>query len=284
MFFRRVAWITGLWLTVVALFARPLGAEPHRLNSNTILFITGAFVSHHCWDDWRVYFEAQGYKTAAPPWPHKDAEAWELRARHPDRDIAAIRLADLVDYYAKVAGEMPEKPILIGHSLGGLVTQLLLQRDAAAAGVAIDSAAPQGVVSFEFSALRSTWKPLGYFTSVSTSHLLTFPQWQYAFTNGLALDVQKSSYERLVIPESKRVLRDSLTAAARVDFRRAHVPLLFIAGEKDHIIPASLNRKNFKRYKNEDSIVGFKEFPGRTHFVLGQDGWKEVADYILAWL
>jgi alpha-beta hydrolase superfamily lysophospholipase len=111
---------------------------------------------------------------------------------------------------------------------------------------------------------------------------LSFERFQYAFANTLPLDEQRQGYDRYIVPESRRVPRESLTA--RVDFRKAHAPLLLIAGGSDNIIPASLNHLNYRRYAVSPSITDFKEFSGRTHFIIAQKGWEEVAAYILAWL
>ena len=102
--------------------------------------------------------------------------------------------------------------------------------------------------------------------------------------NTLPLDQQRAAYERYVVPESRRVPRQSLTSAAHVDFKKPHAPLLITAGEEDHIIPASLNRTNYERYRVGDSVTEFKPFAGRDHFVIGEPGWQEVADFILSWV
>jgi pimeloyl-ACP methyl ester carboxylesterase len=253
--------------------------------TKTVIFITGAFVTHHGWDPWIAYFNSKGYNCIAPPWPYKDASADILRKRQPDdTDLAGLRLSDLLDHYIDIVKKLPEKPIAIGHSLGGLITQLLLNRDLVAAAVAIHSVAPQGVISFEPSFIRSIWKPLGLFTSIKKTHLMSLKEWQYAFTNGMAPEEQKKSYEENTIPESKQVLRDTLTSAAKVDFTKPHAPLLFIDGTADNIVPASLNYSNFMKYQNGNSITDYKEFEGKNHFVLGLPSWKDEADYILAWI
>lgn len=254
------------------------------INSKTVLFVTGNFVSHHGWDDWKTYFEKQGYTTLAPAWPFKDAPAAELRQRHPDGNIASLRLTQVVDYFAGIIKSLPEQPIIIGHSMGGLITQLLLNRGLGVAAIAIHSVPPQGVLTGKFSFYKATWGPLGFFTSAKKTFLMSFPQWQYAFTNGMTLAEQQEAYDANVIPESKLISRDGLTSAAKIDFKKAHAPLLFVAGEKDNIMPASLNYSNYKRYKNTESITDFKEFKDRNHFVLGQPTWKENADYILNWI
>lgn len=252
--------------------------------SKTIVFITGAFVGANCWDEWKTYFEDKGYKTMAPPWPHKDSSPEELRNRQPDAGIASIRLAGLTSYFENIIKQLPEKPILIGHSIGGLITQILMQRNIAAAGVAIHSVPPLGVFTFKWSFFKASWGPLGFFTSTKKSFLMSFKQWQYAFTNTMTCDEQTEAYYNFAVPESKLLVRDGLTKAAKVDFKKPHDPLLIVSGSKDNFIPASLNYSNYKKYKNNNSITGYKEFPGRNHFVLGQPTWKEDAGYIADWI
>lgn len=255
------------------------------LKTRDVVFITGAFVTHHGWDQWRTYFEEQGYKTVAPAWPYKDLPAEVLRDRQPyDTDLADLTLAELVDHYLDIVQSRGEKPIVIGHSLGGLIAQIIVNRGQAAAGVAIHPVPPLGIIPYEFSFLRAGWKSLGLFTSLRKTYLMSFEDWQYAFVNGMPLPEQQKAYIENVIPESKRVVRGGLTSAAKVDWNKPHAPLLIISGDQDNIIPASLNLRNFKRYPQSGSVVEYKEFAGRNHFVLGQPTWKEEADYIISWL
>jgi len=254
------------------------------INSKTVVFVTGAFVSHHGWDEWKKYFEGKGYKTLAPSHPNKDAPPATLRHRQPDAAIASNRLAAIIDHYADIIKSLPEKPIIIGHSLGGLITQILVNRDLAAAGIAIHSVPPLGVFPYEFSFLKAGWRALGFFTSVKKSYLMSFKTWQYAFTNGMTLEEQQKAYDASTIPESKLAARDGLTKAAAVDFKKPHVPLLIISGSKDNIIPASLNLRNFKAYKTPGSVTEYKEFEGKNHYVVNLPTWKESADYILRWI
>lgn len=255
------------------------------MKTKTVLFVTGAFVTHHCWDQWKVYFEDRGYTTVAPAWPFKDGTAAELRARQPnDVDLARLTLAELVDHYADIAKNLPEKPIIVGHSLGGLITQILLNRDLAAAAVAIHSVPPQGIIPYEFSFLKSTWGALGLFTSLDETYLMPFETWQYAFVNEMPLEEQQKAYDEFTAPESKRVARGGLTSAAAVDFDKPHAPLLLTSGSLDNIIPAHLNNRNFERYKKNGSVVEYKEFPGRNHHLLAQAGWEADADYVLNWI
>lgn len=191
----------------------------------------------------------------------------------------------MVDHYAAIVKSFPEKPIIIGHSLGGLITQILVNRDLAAAGIAIHPVPPLGVFPYEFSFLKAGWKSLGLFTSLKKTYLMSFKDWQYAFVNGMPLEEQLKAYEENTIPESKTVARGGLTSAAKVDFKKKHAPLLITSGSEDNIIPAHLNQRNYKKYaKDNNSILDYKEFSGRNHFVVGQSTWKEDADYILQWL
>jgi pimeloyl-ACP methyl ester carboxylesterase len=252
------------------------------MRSQTIVFIHGMYMNPLCWEGWVDTFSARGYTCLAPAWPGRDQPVELLCQNHPDPQLGQLTLSNVLDHYTGVIKKLDEKPVIIGHSMGALAVQLLLQKDLAAAGVAIDSAPPMGVITTKWSFLKSNWPHITPFASQSSPIEMTFERFQYTFVNGLPLVEQRAAYDRYVVPESRRVPRESLTA--RVDFKKPHAPLLLIAGSADHIIPASLNRSNYARYKKSPSVTGFKEFPGRTHFTIGQNGWEEVAGYILAWL
>jgi alpha-beta hydrolase superfamily lysophospholipase len=113
---------------------------------------------------------------------------------------------------------------------------------------------------------------------------MTPKRFSYTFVHTMSPEDQKKAFDRYVIPESRRVPRETLTRTARVDFKAPHAPLLLIAGSEDHIIPPVLNRTNFRRYSDGASVTSFKEFPGRTHFIIGQENWEEVAQFVYDWL
>ena len=249
-----------------------------------LVFIAGAGVTANCWDDWRAFFEDAGYTCHVPAWPHKDAPAAALRSQHPHSPIAQNGLPEVLKVYTDFIAQLPAKPIVIGHSYGGLIVQLLLQQEAVAAGVAIESAPPRGVVVLSWSLFRAVLPMLGLFSSLQTTFLPTFAQWQYAIANGLPLADQQWSYENLAAPESKKLVRQALSRHARVDFRRPHAPLLFLAGGADRIMPAALNRANYRRYRHAASITDYHELPGRSHALLGQPTWHEDAAFVLGWL
>lgn len=168
--------------------------------------------------------------------------------------------------------------------MGGLLAQLLVQENLAQAAVAIHSLQPQGVMTFKFSFYKAGWGPLGFFTATKKSYLMSFPEWQYAFSNGMDYDTQKKGYYEFLVPESKLVVRDAISKVAKIDFSRPHVPLLFVAGGADNFIPASLNFSNFKKYRHTLSVTTYKEFDDANHFVLGQPDWQKTAVYIFNWL
>ena len=251
----------------------------------TVIFITGAFVSHACWDEWVDYFESKGFNAIAPAWPYKDGTAKALRDRQPnDTNLATLTLTELINHYATIAKNLSEKPIIIGHSLGGLITQILVNRNLAAFGVAIHPVPPMGIIPYEFKFLRSTWKVLGLFSSLKKTYLMSFKDFQRAFVNGMPYEVQKTTYEKLAIPESKTAARGGLTSAAAVDFNKQHVPLLITSGSEDNLIPPHLINRNYEKYKKNDSVLEYREVDGRNHNILGQPTWKQDADYILSWL
>lgn len=252
--------------------------------AKSVVFITGTFISHTCWDEWIAYFEQQGYQCLAPAWPHKALPSEELRNRPAHDAIAFNTLSSLTDHFASILAALPEKPILIGHSLGGLVVQLLLQRGLGAAGVAIHSFPPQGVCSYRFSFLKVMWETMMVFTSGRETYLMSFRKWKYTIANRLTCDEQKELYYKYVIPESKKIIRDTFKCSTQIDFKLPHAPLLFTSGTSDQLIPASLNYCNFKSYASGHSQTDYAEFKGHTHLVFGHAAWNKEADFILHWL
>jgi len=252
------------------------------MKTKTIGSIHGMYMNSLCWEHWVAHFQAKGYRYLAPDWPGRDQPIETLRRKHPDPSLGQLTLSRVVEHYTNIIKSLDEKPIIIGHSMGGLVVQLLLQKELATAAIAIDSAPPMGVFTTKWSFLKSNWGHITPFVAQSSPIAMTFERFQYTFVNDYSLAEQQAAYDRYVVPESRRVPRESLTAS--VDFKKPHAPLLLIAGSADHIIPASLNKCNQAKYKSSTSVTDFKEFAGRTHFIIGQKNWEEVANYIHAWL
>ncbi|WP_235831015.1 alpha/beta fold hydrolase [Flavobacterium ustbae] len=249
-------------------------------NKKTIMFITGAFISHVCWKEWIIFFENQGYKTVAPPWPHKNESAVVLRQAHSESKIALTRLSDLLDYYTEIIDKLPEKPILIGHSYGGLLTQLLIQKELGAVGICINSLPPGNLLHCNFSFYKNLWSLSGQFNSKNKAYLMPFKKWQLLFGNQMSFEEQKETYETLLIPESKSILCDIYSKSGKIDFKKRHNPLLFLSSSEDAFLPISLNYLNFKKYKNLHSITCYKEFQDSNHLSINQENWETMAEFI----
>ncbi|HEX4048189.1 MAG TPA: alpha/beta hydrolase, partial [Elusimicrobiota bacterium] len=203
--------------------------------------------------------------------------------RHIPVETGHVALRDIVEQFAVLAAAQPEKPVLIGHSIGGLVVQVLVNRDLARAGVCIGSAAPNGMLTLDWSFLRtqaSIVNPL----QGDRPYRLTEEEFRDRFCGEMAAEQALAAYARYAVPESRNVLRGSLGPAGRVNLSKPHAPLLFIAGGRDRVVPEKLERMNARAYAREAGIVDFKEFPGRGHFICGEPGWREVASYVDGWL
>lgn len=252
------------------------------MSTKTVVFIHGMYMTPLCWENWGERFQSKGYRTFAPAWPGRDKSVKELQT--PDLQLSKLNLADIVDHMTNIIRNLDEKPVLIGHSMGGLATQILHNRGLASAAIAIDSAPPAGVFTTEFSFLKANWGHITPFANPNSPAIMTFERFQYAFVNGMPLNEQRAAFEKYVVPESRAIPRQSLTAIGKVDFKKEHTPLLLIAGGNDHIIPPSLNKTNYEKYKSSSSVTDYKEFPGRNHFLLGQKNWEEIADYCMEWI
>lgn len=250
--------------------------------TKTIVFIHGLFQNPDSWTGWKLFFENKGYTCFTPAYPFHEGNPEDLRNQI-NPELGQLTFGQVIDTLVKFIVQLPEKPILIGHSMGGLAVQKLIGMDKGISGVCIDSAPPMGIFSFQWSFIKAnlpTINPLK-----GNSVCLPSVEWfQYAFCNTMTLAQTKVEYDRYVVPESRNIPRSSTGKDGKIDFKKAHPPLLFIAGEADHIIPASLNRKNFKAYKDKNSRRELKEFPGRTHYICGQENWEEVAAYIADWI
>jgi len=250
----------------------------------SIVFITGAFISNSCWEEWIAYFESRGYKCIAPAWPHKDASAEELRNRPANDLMASNTLVSLMDHYTSIINALPEKPVVIGHSIGGLIVQLLLQQDLAVAGVAIHPFPPKGINRFWLSFLKAIWETMVLFSSDRNTYLMSFAKWRYAIANGIKYEQQKELYYRYVTPESKKVVREAFNCVATIDFKKPHPSLLITSGSNDKLIPAILNYNNYKKYRNGSYLTEYIEFKNHSHLVFGIRVWREEANCILHWL
>jgi len=248
----------------------------------TIVLIHGMWMTPHSWEQWIYHYGDRGYRAIAPGWPRIDKAPAEIR-----RDPSALKglgITECVDHYDKIIRGLDAPPIIIGHSFGGLFTQLLLDRGLGLAGVAIGTAPPKGVIALPASTLRAGLPALKNPFNRNGLAPLTPKQFHWRFTNTLSPEESAAIYREQYIPGTNRAFFDALGSPARINFRNpGRSPLLLIASDEDHISPPELNKKVLNLQRRAPSATDTKEFLGRTHFMAGMDGWEEVADYALNW-
>jgi pimeloyl-ACP methyl ester carboxylesterase len=252
------------------------------MQTKTVVFIHGLFVNPKSWVGWKIYFESIGYTCYTPSNPCHEGDPAALR-KNINPDLAQVTFEDVVINIEQLIDTLPEKPIIIGHSLAGLVVQKLISMNKAAAGICIDGAAPLGIITTKWSFWKSNFPVINLLKGNSVFEP-TKKWFHYAFCNTMTREESDKVFDEYVVPESRNIPRGTLKKFAKIDLKKPHNPLLIIAGEKDHIVPASLNKKNFEAYKDAGSITAFKEFSGRGHYLCGEPDWQEIADYILNWL
>lgn len=256
-------------------------------NAQTIVLIHGMWMTPLSWEHWVSRYRERGHTVLAPAWPGLDKEPEELR-RDPS-PLRGLSITDVVDHYERIIRELDSPPIIIGHSFGGIHTQLLADRGLGAAAVALGTGAPKGVLRLPYSTLRAAWTALRNPFGKNNVAPLTKKQFHWCFTNSLSREDSDKVYERYYIPGSARPFFQAgyanfnPNAVTKVDYRNPkRPPLLLVTGTEDRICPPAVLRANFKKQREAPSATDSKEYPGRCHFP-GQDGWEEVADYILSW-
>ncbi len=254
-----------------------------------VVFVHGLWLHAESWRAWVDRFRGAGYRAMAADWPG-DAVSVEETRQHPDR-VAGYGIDDVVENHVRLFQTLEAKPIVIGHSFGGLVAQRLLGEGHATAAVAIDPAPIKGIVFLPFSALRVATVVLRNPANRKRAVSLTREQFRYGFGNALSEAESNELFDRWTIPSPGRPLFEDAFAVfsphspATVDTGNAmRGPLLITAGGKDHTIPAVISRATRKRYRNSPAVTDLKEFPDRGHSLTIDHGWPEVADAVLGWM
>ena len=257
--------------------------------TDTIVLIHGLWVTPRSWEKWVEHYESKGYRVLAPAYPGLEVEVEALR--EDPSPIEALRVPAIVEHLENIVGELDSPPIIMGHSMGGLLTQILLDHGYGAAGVAIDSVPAEGIKVVPVSQIRSVFPILRNPANRMKAVGFTPEQFHYAFANTLSEEESQEVYYRYHIPAPGRLVWGGVLANftpghqdTYVDFRNEdRAPLLFIAGEEDNLMPPAVNESNVMHYRHTKSVTDYKEFPGRSHYIVGQEGWEEVADYALEW-
>jgi non-heme chloroperoxidase len=254
-----------------------------------VVFIHGLWLLPSSWDRWATVFEEAGYTPLSPGWPD-DPETVEEANAHPEV-FAHKTVGQVADHYAAVIAGLDRKPAIVGHSFGGLLTQILAGRGLSAASVAIDPAPFRGVLPLPISALKSSRPVLGNPANRNRAVPLTYDQFRYGFANAVDEDEAKELYETFAVPASGAPLFQAATAnlnpwtEAKVDTKNPdRGPLLIISGEKDHTVPWAIANASYKKQKRNDGVTEIVEMPNRGHALTIDSGWREVADTALAFV
>jgi non-heme chloroperoxidase len=254
-----------------------------------VVFIHGLWLLGSSWTRWATVFELAGYAPLTPGWPDDPATVAEGNA-HPEV-FARKKVGQVADHYATIIGRLKKKPAVIGHSFGGLLTQIVAGRGLSVASVAIDPAPFRGVLPLPFSALKAAFPVLGNPANRNRAVPLTFTQFRFAFANAVSEAEAKELYETFAVPASGAPLFQAATAnlnpetEAKVNtINPSRGPLLIISGEKDNTVPWAIANASYKKQKRNPGVTEIREMPNRGHALVIDSGWREVADTALAFV
>jgi pimeloyl-ACP methyl ester carboxylesterase len=255
---------------------------------DTILLVHGMWMTGRSWSNFVDYYTALGFRVLAPSWPGLEGDVEALQ-KDPT-PLARLTVEQIVDHYERIIRALPTPPILMGHSFGGTIVQLLLDRGLGAAAVALHSGPVKGVLPLPFKTLRSTWRVWANPLNARRAVPMTRKTFHYAFANTRTREESDRIYDRLHIPAAGRAFFQGITAnfvpgsPLKVNVENhERAPLLIVGGTADNLLPPAMQRYNAKIYKKSRAITEYLEMLGRSHDTMGQDGWEKVADTALAW-
>lgn len=254
-----------------------------------VVFIHGLWLLPSSWDRWAELFQQAGYSAVAPAWPH-DPETIDDARAHPEV-FAGKGIGQVADHVADVIGRLTMKPAVVGHSFGGLLTQIIAGRGLSAVSVAIDPAPFRGVLPLPISALRSAFPALKNPVNANRSVSLTYDEFRYGWANALPEPEAKELYRAYHVAAPVKPLLQAASAnlnpwtEAKVDTENPdRGPLLIISGQRDHTVPWAIANASYKRQRRNPSVTEIIEIPGRGHALTIDSGWREVAETALAFV
>ena len=249
--------------------------------ADTIFMIHGMWGGSWYWEKFRSVFEAKGYRCVAVTLPYHDMDPGGI----PDPRLGTTGLLDYAESLEREIGKLGAKPILMGHSMGGLLAQILGARSLAKALVLLTPASPSGIIALTPSVIKSFWSIMSTWGFWRKPMRQTFSEAVYSMLHLLPEKEQKETYGKFVYESGRAAfeigywLFDSGNAS-KVDESKVTCPVLVVAGAEDRITPASVVRRVAGKYRD----ATYKEFENHAHWIMAEPGWQEVAEYIGGWL
>jgi len=263
--------------------------EDRMTTPTPVVLIHGLWIHAEAWQPWLELYRGAGYDAMAPGWPG-DSDNVEATRKNPDA-VANKGIDDITNGYLEVINRLPTKPIVIGHSFGGLIAQKLLAGGSAAAAIAIDPAQIKGVKPLPFAQIRSGLPVLSNPGNKKKAVTLSKKQFRYGFGNALSETESGELFDKFAIPGPGKPLFEASAANFRksspalIDTKKHdRGPLLIIAGGQDHTVPEVVAKAAYKLYSGSGAVTEFHTFPDRGHSLVLDHGWREIADFTLSWL
>jgi pimeloyl-ACP methyl ester carboxylesterase len=264
------------------------GSQPEN-GQTPLIFIHGAWLSARSWENYVDYFGKRGFAVSAPEWPRKQGDVEQIRETADE--VAGLGVQEIVEHYEQLIRGLDQPPVLIGHSYGALFVELLLDRGLGRAGVAMSPAPPKGILALPFATLKSASPALAHPSKWHGVVTLTPEEFTYAFVNTFSEEDAAAAYERYAVPETGQIFYEGgfanfhLHPPTEVHFKNEdRAPLLLVGATRDHTVPASLTKAQYKRYEHSPAKTDYVEFEGRPHLHMVASDWQEVAGAVDSWL
>jgi pimeloyl-ACP methyl ester carboxylesterase len=267
-------------------------AQIERANSTDatpVVFVHGLWLLPSSWERWAKHFEQAGYVAVSPGWPD-DPETVEEAKEDPEV-FARKSVGEVADHFEDAIRRLERKPVVIGHSFGGLLTEILAGRGCAAASVAISPAPFRGVLPLPISALRSSSAVLRNPANKNRAVPLTYDQFRFAFANAVSEDEAKELYETYSVPGPGKPIFQAASAnlnpwtEVKVDTKNPERgPMLIISGSEDHTVTPAIAKASFEKERKNRGVTEYTVIEGRGHALTIDAGWQDVADTALAFV